>query len=47
MIIQLSKFGEQLAYQLSTPKNPINILYLYDSEEVKLQLKNPDIDNQK
>ncbi|MBB1079555.1 helix-turn-helix transcriptional regulator [Limosilactobacillus sp. STM2_1] len=47
MIIKLSKFGEKMAHQLSTPENPINILYLYDSEEGKLPLKNLNVDNKK
>nr|WP_220484831.1 helix-turn-helix domain-containing protein [Limosilactobacillus fastidiosus] len=46
MIIRLSKFGEQMAQQLTTPENPIKILYLYNSEEGKLPLRNPDIDDE-
>lgn len=42
-IINLSRFGEQMAQKLSTPDNPIKIAYLYDSGTSKLPIKNPNI----
>lgn len=43
-IINLSRFGQKMAKRLSTPDNPIDIAYLYDSGTNKLPTKNPNID---
>lgn len=40
-IINLSRFGEEMANKLSTPDKPIKIAYLYDSTS-KLPSRNPD-----